>query len=97
MRLSWLAIGIFACTLAGASAEAGSGHATIGQERPVSGVISGVDADERTIWLGPLRFYVPGSVFDLDELAEGDRAVVQYVQGADGLVATGLRLDTHPR
>ncbi len=97
MRLSWLAIGILACTLAGASAEAGSGLTTIGQERPVSGVISSVDADEQTIWLGPLRFYVPGTVFDLDELAEGDRAVVGYAQGEDGLVATSLRLDTRPR
>ncbi len=97
MRLSWLAIGIFACTLAGASAEAGSGLTTIGQERPVSGVISGVDADEGTIWLGPLRFHVPGSVFDLDELEEGDRAVGGYVPGEDGLVATSLRLDTRPR
>ncbi len=95
MRLSWLAI--FACTLAGASAEAGSGHTTIVQERPLSGVISGVDAEEGTIWLGPLRFHVPGSVFDLDEIAEGDRAVVEYVQSEDGLVATGLRLDMRPR
>ena len=96
MRLAWLKIGIIACTLAVASAEA-SGQTTIAQERPVSGVISGVDAEEGTIWLGPLRFYVPGTVFDLEELEEGVRAVVEYVQGEDGLVATRIRLDTRPR
>ena len=97
MRLSWLAIVVLTCTFAVAAAKAGSGETTIVQERPVSGVVSDVNTAEQTIWLGPLRFYVPGTVFDLDELAEGNRAVVGYVQGADGLVATSLRLDTPPR
>jgi len=96
MRAVWLAIGIMALTLSAVSARAGS-NSPAAQERPVSGVVSSVDLDERTIWLGPVRFLVPPNVFDLDKLAEGDRAVVGYVQGEDGLVATSLRRDTRPR
>ena len=60
MRFARLAIVVLTCTFAVAAAEAGSGETTIVQERPVSGVVSDVNAAEQTIWLGPLRFYVPG-------------------------------------
>ncbi len=93
---------LFAATLAlgllsAAPAAAGTSVREVGQERPISGMVDKVDVDDRTIWVGPMRFGVPAGVFDLDELAEGNFVVVDYRKGEDGLVATGLRIDPLPR
>ena len=88
-----LALGLLAASPAGADPQVHE----IGQERPVSGMVTGIDSDDRTIWVGPMRFNIPSGVFDLDELSEDAIVVVDYRRGEDGLVATGLRVDPLPR
>ncbi len=96
MRFAWLVAGLL--VLAPASAPwAGTQARVAGQERPVSGQVTGIDLDDGYIWLGPMRILVPADVFDLEELDEGVKAIVDYVQSDEGPLATKLRVDPLPR
>ncbi len=95
MRFSWLVAGLL--VLAPASAPWAGAAKVLGQERPVSGPVTGIDLDDGYIWLGPMRILVPADVFDLEELDEGVKAIVDYVQSDEGPLATKLRVDALPR
>ena len=64
-------------------------------ERPVSGVITAIDEDDRMIWVGPVAFYVPRDVYDFEDLEEGLFAIVYYVHTVDG--RTAVKLQPHVR
>ena len=61
-------------------------------ERPVSGMITGVDEVDRFIWVEGVAFHVPSDVYDIEEAEEGLAAVVHYVKTPDGRVAVKLEL-----
>ncbi len=91
MRFIRLGIAILLFGLAPAAVPA----ATI--ERPVSGVITGVDPDGQVIYLGSVRFEVPADVYDLDELPQGIRAVVHFTRDGQIRTATKISPDDRPR
>ena len=95
MRLACLLL-VLALGLAFGSLTAPA-QAVAGQERPVSGVVNSVDELDLTLYVGPVQFYVPANVYDLEMLEEGDYAIVHFVRTRDGLVATELRVNSTPQ
>ena len=80
---------LLAAVLAAPLASAGK------TERPVSGVITAIDEDDRMIWVGPVAFYVPRDVYDFEDIEEGLFAIVYYVRSVDG--RTAVKLEPHVR
>ena len=95
MRLIRLSIAIL--LLGGLVSAAVPDAAAATTERPVSGTVTHVDPDGHVIYLGPVRFEVPDAVYDLDELAEGVRAVVHFTRDGQIRTATEISPDDRPR
>ncbi len=95
MRLIRLSIAIL--LLGGLTSAAVPDAAAATTERPVSGTVTHVDPDGHVIYLGPVRFEVPDAVYDLDELAEGVRAVVHFTRDGQIRTATEISPDDRPR
>ena len=92
MRKPWLlaAVLTLALSLAGGIGAAHGAEA----ERPVSGLVNQVHSHARTLYVGPMKFYVPAKVYDLDELSEGARVVISFKRSGGQLHATSIELDT---
>ena len=90
MRNLWLRAGLLTLGLCFA------GLAQAAEERPVSGLVRQVHPHARTLYVGPVKFYVPDRVYDLDELSEGMRVVVSFERSGGQAEATSIEVDTEP-
>ena len=91
MRTVWITATLLLLAL-------GPARATLAQwetsERPVRGEITLVHPEARTIGVGPMTFFVPAGVLDLDEVEEGSYATVRFDRRGDTLVARSVELET---
>ena len=91
MRFAWIiGTALLLAPLAPPPALAGS---TIATERPVRGLVTSVHVEGRVVGVGPMTFFVPEGVLDLDEVEEGIWATVSYRKRGDTLIATSVELD----
>ena len=62
-------------------------------ERPVAGVVNGVDIGSGMLRVGDEEFRIPRQIFDLTTLSYGDQVTVYWQQRGNHRVATRVQHD----